>query len=97
MISYPAKTSLPSPRPRRSAVQLSERGSPLRKAHTSSPVTRRSSALLTVEQVAERCSVSTRTTRRWIKAGELRAHRLGHLVRVSEDDLATFLAAHRDP
>jgi excisionase family DNA binding protein len=41
--------------------------------------------------------VSTRTTRRWIEAGVLRAHRLGHLVRISEEDLASFLAAHRDP
>jgi excisionase family DNA binding protein len=52
---------------------------------------------LTVEQIAERCAVSTRTTRRWIDAGALRAHRLGHLVRVSEEDLAAFLAAHRAP
>ncbi len=51
----------------------------------------------TVEQVAQRCSVSTRTTRRWIEAGVLRGHRLGHLVRVSEEDLAAFLAAHRYP
>jgi len=52
---------------------------------------------LTVEQIAERCAVSTRTTRRWIDTGALRAHRLGHLVRVSDEDLAAFLAAHRDP
>jgi len=52
---------------------------------------------LTVEQVAQRCSVSTRTTRRWIEAGALRAYRLGSLVRVSEEDLAAFLAAHREP
>jgi excisionase family DNA binding protein len=43
------------------------------------------------------CSVSPRTTRRWIKAGALRAYRLGSLVRVSEEDLAAFLAAHREP
>jgi excisionase family DNA binding protein len=52
---------------------------------------------LTVEQVAQRCSVSTRTTRRWIEAGALQAYRLGHLVRISEEDLAAFLAGHRDP
>jgi excisionase family DNA binding protein len=50
-----------------------------------------------VEQVAQHCAVSTRTTRRWIDAGALRAHRLGHCMRVSEEDLAAFLAAHRDP
>ena len=58
---------------------------------------RPSRPLWTVEQVAQHCSVSARTTRRWIEAGALRAHRLGHLVRVSEEDLAAFLAAHRDP
>ena len=50
-----------------------------------------------MEQVAQRCSVSSRTTRRWIEAGVLRAHRLGALVRISEEDLTAFLAAHRDP
>jgi excisionase family DNA binding protein len=50
-----------------------------------------------VEQVAQRCSVSSRTTRRWIEAGALRTHRLGSLVRISEEELAAFLAAHREP
>jgi len=31
------------------------------------------------------------------KAGALRAYRLGSLVRISEEDLAAFLAAHREP
>jgi len=52
---------------------------------------------LTLQQVAQCCAVSTRTTRRWIEAGALRAHRFGQLVRISEEDLAAFLAAHRDP
>jgi hypothetical protein len=31
------------------------------------------------------------------QAGALRAYRLGSLVRISEEDLAAFLAAHREP
>ncbi len=53
-------------------------------------------SFLTVRQVAERCGVSERTVRRWIKTGELRAHQLGRSVRVSEEDLAAFLAVHRN-
>ena len=68
-----------------------------RRAGTSSSASRRSAPLWTVEQVAERCSVSSRTIRRWIAAGALRAHRFPHLVRISEEDLAAFLSAHRDP
>src|SRR5829696_4746607 len=67
------------------------------RAGQSPPASRPPGPLLTVEQVAQRCSVSSRTTRRWIEAGVLRAHRLGALVRISEEDLAAFLAAHREP
>jgi excisionase family DNA binding protein len=63
--------------------------------HPASPAN--GSKLLTIGQVAEQCSVHARTVRRWIKSGELRAHRFGQLVRVSEGDLSEFLAAHRDP
>jgi excisionase family DNA binding protein len=67
------------------------------RAGPSASVSRQPGPLWTVEQVAQRCSVSPRTTRRWIKAGALRAYRLGSLVRVSEEDFAAFLAAHREP
>ena len=61
------------------------------------PVSAARQRLLTIEQVADRCSVSVRTVRRWIASGELGVHRLGtRNVRVSEHDLAAFLAAHRD-
>jgi excisionase family DNA binding protein len=33
--------------------------------------------------------------RRSIESGALRVHRLGRLVRISDDDLAAFLAANR--
>jgi excisionase family DNA binding protein len=45
--------------------------------------------------VAEQLSVSTKTIRRWIDRGELRAHRLGRQIRISEDDLFAFLAGRR--
>lgn len=44
-----------------------------------------------VNEIAERLDVSTRTVRRWIEMGFLRAHRLGRSVRVSDADLKTFL------
>lgn len=51
---------------------------------------------LTIAEVAERFRVSTRTVRRWIKAGDLIAYRVGGLVRVAESDLRAFLAVHRE-
>jgi excisionase family DNA binding protein len=54
-------------------------------------------ALLDAKTVAARLDVSLRTVRRWIAAGELPVHRLDRSVRVSEDDLARFLAARRQP
>jgi excisionase family DNA binding protein len=50
----------------------------------------------TIAEVAERLRVSTRTMRRWIKAGDLVAHRPGGLVRIAESDLRAFLAVHRE-
>ena len=51
--------------------------------------------MLTIEQVAAQLQVSPRTIRRWIAAGDLRAHHLNVLVRIAEDDLAAFLNQHR--
>jgi excisionase family DNA binding protein len=45
--------------------------------------------------VAEQLSLSTKTIRRWIDRGELRVHRLGRQIRISEDDLVAFLAGRR--
>jgi len=47
---------------------------------------------LTIIDIALRLQVSTKTVRRWIDAGALPVHRLGRLLRVSEQDLAVFLA-----
>ena len=53
-----------------------------------------SDPLLTVDQVADRCQVSTRTVRRWITDGDLAFIRLGRLVRIRERDLDRFLKEH---
>ncbi len=45
--------------------------------------------------VAARLGLSLRTVRRLIAAGALPVHRIGRAVRVSEDDLARFLAVRR--
>jgi excisionase family DNA binding protein len=49
--------------------------------------------LLTVEQIAENLQVSDQTVRRWIRAGELRAIKLGRAFRIRESDLQEFLNA----
>ena len=51
--------------------------------------------LLTVDEIAERLGVCSKTIRRWITRNELPAHRLGRSVRVAEDDLIAFLGKHR--
>lgn len=50
---------------------------------------------LSISEVAERIGVSTKTISRAIQAGELRSHRVGRLVRIAEEDAASFLAARR--
>ena len=51
--------------------------------------------LLAVGEVAELLQVSSKTVRRWIERQELRTHRLGRQLRVSEEDLAAFLGQRR--
>src|SRR5262245_48869103 len=55
------------------------------------PVTR----LHTIDETAELLNVSPRTVRRLTEAGALRAHLIGRLVRISDEDIAAFLAANR--
>ena len=55
------------------------------------------SKLRTIDQTAEIFDVSPRTVRRLIASGELSAHYLGRLVRISDADIAAFLAANRSP
>ena len=51
--------------------------------------------MLSPADVAALLQVSTRTVRRWIEASELRVHRLGRQLRVSEDDLSAFVKSKR--
>ena len=51
--------------------------------------------LLTIVAAAYRMSVSTKSVRRWIDAGELHAHKLGRRVRIAEEDLVAFISARR--
>jgi excisionase family DNA binding protein len=53
--------------------------------------------LRTIDETAELLNISPRTVRRYLDSGELPAHRFGRSVRVSDDDLASFLAASRRP
>lgn len=49
----------------------------------------------TVKQLHKRLGVSEKSIRRWIWIGELKHHRLGTLIKVSEEDLEAFLAIRR--
>jgi excisionase family DNA binding protein len=64
------------------AARMSMRGRPLSK-------------LRTIDEAAELFNASPRTVRRLIESGALPVHRLGRLVRISDDDIAAFLAANR--
>jgi excisionase family DNA binding protein len=51
--------------------------------------------LLTVRVVAARLEVSEKTVRRLIQSGQLPALRIGHSLRISEDDLRSYLNSCR--
>jgi excisionase family DNA binding protein len=51
--------------------------------------------LLTIDQTAEHLQVSTKTVRRWLKTGDLIAHRFGRQWRISESDLQVFIRMRR--
>jgi excisionase family DNA binding protein len=51
--------------------------------------------LLTVEQVANLLSVSTKTIRRLIEGEQLHFHRVGRRIRVSREDLRVYLNVSR--
>jgi excisionase family DNA binding protein len=52
-------------------------------------------ACLTVGEFAERISVSEKTIRRAVDAGELRVHRVGRLIRIADEDAAIYMAMRR--
>ena len=88
-------TKIPSPRHRANGPDR-RRGDAAPSGSLPPPIpTLPTPALLDAAAVAARLDVSLRTVRRLIAAGELPVHRIGRAVRVSEDDLARFLAARR--
>lgn len=52
--------------------------------------------LLSVEDVAKRLDVCAKTVRRWIKRHDLHVHRLGRLIRITEEDLQSFIRQRRE-
>ena len=54
-------------------------------------MTEETKELLTVQEVMLQLKVSNETVYRWIKAGKLRATRLGGLWRVSRGDVDKFI------
>lgn len=55
----------------------------------------RTARMLTVADFADRLEVCKKTIRRLIDKGELPAHRVGRLIRISEADAVAFLATRR--
>jgi excisionase family DNA binding protein len=51
--------------------------------------------LMSVAAVALQLDVSQKTVRRLIEDGELPIHRIGRQIRISEPDLAAFIARSR--
>ena len=51
--------------------------------------------LLSLAQVADHLGISIKSVRRLIECGALPAHRIGRQLRISEPDLAAFVATTR--
>jgi excisionase family DNA binding protein len=51
--------------------------------------------LVTIKAAAQQLCVSTKSIRRWIKRGDLCAHRVGRQWRIFEDDLLRFVQSNR--
>ncbi len=51
--------------------------------------------LFSIPEVAAWLKVSPKTVRRWIRRGDLTAHKIGRQIRVTEPDLLTFLRLRR--
>jgi excisionase family DNA binding protein len=51
--------------------------------------------MFTVQEVAERLHVHPQTVRLWIRRKELGSYKVGRYDRVSDDQLARFIEAHR--
>jgi excisionase family DNA binding protein len=69
--------------------------SPVQTANEADQSMGRVGQFLPVAAAAKKLKVSEKTVRRKIATGELRAHRVGKLVRIGEPDLADYLAKTR--
>ena len=56
------------------------------------PTTRR---FYTIDEVAGILNVHPRTVRRYIDCGDLKSHKMGRSVRISDDDLRAYTALRR--
>ena len=71
------------------SVPTADRPVPARARRPSAPL------FLSLDEVAHALGVSKKTISRRVKAKELHTHRVGRQLRVSEEDLASYLAARR--
>jgi len=46
---------------------------------------------LSLEDIAQEMHVSERTVYRWVRTGAIRAFRIGHITRVTKEDLQKFV------
>ncbi len=53
-------------------------------------------ALYSVTETAELLKVSPKTVRRWIGKGDLKVHRFGRQIRITDSDLVTFIRQCRE-
>jgi len=49
------------------------------------------SKYLSLEEIAQQLNVSERTVYRWVRSGDMRAFRLGHVTRVTPEDFQKFI------
>ena len=56
---------------------------------------RATARMLSVDDVATQLDISLKTVRRMIVSGELRVHRIGRSIRISEADFQSFISMHR--
>jgi len=49
------------------------------------------SKYLSLEEIAQQLNVSERTVYRWVRSGDMRAFRLGHITRVTPEDFQKFI------
>lgn len=60
------------------------------------PTRRAPARMLSVQTVADYLALSTKTIRRKITSGELPVHRVGRLLRISEEDLRLYQMQRRE-